>query len=309
MIVLHDNFNNKLEYNTFIALGSFDGLHAGHLSLIEKTVELAKLNNAKSMVNTFVNHPLTVIDKSRVPKIIMDNETKTEILKKLDIEVVNYADFDNNIMKMSSEDFISNTIKYYNAVGFVVGFNHRFGYKNLGDIELLKKLSIKLNFQLHIVEPIKYMKDVISSTRIRETIAEGDIKCANKMLLRPFSLKGEVVSGKKIGRTIGFPTANLNYNEEFILPKSGVYYTIVEYESNFYRGITDIGKNPTIAENNKTTIETYILDFNKDIYNENLKIYFIDRIRDEVKFDSLGGLIQQLDSDKNYAKIQPLELQ
>lgn len=308
MIVLHDNFNNKLEFNTFIALGSFDGLHAGHLSLIEKTVELANLNNAKSMVNTFANHPLSMIDKSRVPKIIMDNNTKTELLEKLNIEVVNYADFDKNIMTMSAEDFIKNTIQYYNAVGFVVGFNHRFGYKNSGNIKLLKDLSSKYNFQLHIVEPVKYMNDVISSTRIRKSIAEGDIACANKMLLRPFSLSGKIISGKKIGRTIGFPTANLEYYEEFILPKIGVYYTIVEYNNNFYRGITDVGKNPTIDVNNKITIETYILDFNKDIYNENLKLYFINRIRDEFKFNSLDGLIKQLKSDEDYARNQTLEM-
>lgn len=307
MLVLHDNFNKKLNFKTVIALGSFDGLHAGHLTLMEKAVEVAKLNNAKSMVNTFSNHPLTIIDKNRVPKLIMDNETKTEILKGLNIEAVNYAEFDKRLMMMTAEEFIYNTIEYYNAVAFIVGFNHRFGYKNTGDIKQLKALSEKYKFELYIIEPIKYLDGVISSTRIRNSIAAGNIDEANKMLLRPFSLKGKVIMGKQIGRTFGFPTANLKYDEEFILPKNGVYYTIAEVENKLYRGITNVGSNPTISSDNPTTIETNILDFNKDIYGQIIKIHFITRIRDEKKFNSIEELKNELTLNRNFAKTMSLK--
>lgn len=308
MLVLHDNFNRKLSFKTVVALGSFDGLHAGHLRLMEKAVEIARLTNAKSMVNTFTNHPLTIIDKSKVPKLIMDNETKTQLLEKLNIEVVNYAEFDKKLMLMSAEEFIYNTIKYYNASAFVIGFNHKFGYKNSGDINLMKRLSTELNFKLHIVEPIKYMDGVISSTRIRKSISDGNVDEANKMLLRPFCLKGKVVRGRQIGRTFGFPTANLEYNRQFILPKNGVYYTAVEVENNLYRGITNIGSNPTISSNNPTTVETNILNFDKDIYNKIIKVHFVKRIRDEKKFDSVEELKKELIANRKSAEMMSLEI-
>lgn len=308
MIVLHDNFKTKLKDNTFIALGSFDGLHKGHLTLINKVLELSKSNdNAKSMVNTFANHPLTIVDSSKVPKLIMDNDTKAEILNELGIDIVNFALFNEELMEMSPEDFILNMIKCYNAIGIVAGFNYKFGHKNLGDIKLLKKLSEKHNFKLYIINPIEYNEVVISSTRIRNTISNGKIEDANNMLLKPYMLKGKVVEGKKLGRTMGFPTANLNYNDDFIIPQNGVYFTLVKYKENTYKGITNIGTNPTVGINN-LTIETYILDFNDNIYGEFIKIYFINKIRNEQKFNSLADLKYQLKKDKNFAKMRNIEI-
>lgn len=308
MIVLHDNFKTKLNDNTFIALGSFDGLHKGHLTLINKVLELSKSNgNAKSMVNTFGNHPLTIVNSSKVPKLIMDNDTKAEILNELGIDIVNFALFNEELMKMSPEDFILNMIKCYNAIGIVVGFNYKFGHKNIGDIKLLEKLSEKYNFKLYIINPIEYNETVISSTRIRNTISNGKIEDANNMLLKPYMLKGKVIEGKKLGRTIGFPTANLDYNKDFAIPKKGVYYTLVKYEGKIYKGITNVGTNPTVGIN-KLTIETYILDFSDDIYDKNIRIYFISKIRDEQKFNSLTELKYQLEKDKNFAKMRNIEI-
>lgn len=308
MMVINDNFNIKLNDKTFIALGSFDGLHLGHLALINKVLELAKLNNVKSMVNTFVNHPLTVIDKSKVPKLIMSNETKVKILSDLGIDIINFANFDLDFMRISPEDYILNLIKYYNAIGFVVGFNYRFGHNNEGNTELLKKLSSKYKFKLYIVNPIKCDEEIISSTGIRNKILLGNIEETNRMLLKPFMLEGKVMQGKKVGRTIGFPTANLEYNKDFAIPKMGVYYTIVKYNNTFYKGITSIGKNPTIVGVNKLTIETYLLDFDINIYNKNIELYFIKRIRDMIKFNNLQDLKFQIESDKNFAKEQKIEM-
>lgn len=308
MIILQDNFKTKLKYNTFIALGSFDGLHRGHITLINKILELSKLNTeVKSMVNTFANHPLTIINKNKVPKLIMDNESKAEILEELGIDILNFSIFNKEMMKMSPKDFITNMIKYYNPLGIIVGFNYKFGHKNMGDINLLKELSTMYNIQLHIINPIAYNGSVISSTRIRAAISDGKIKEANDMLLKPYMLKGKVVSGKKIGRTLGFPTANLDYNKDFVIPKVGVYYTLVKYQGKIYKGITNVGNNPTVGIND-LTIETYILNFDYDIYNRELKVYFLDRIRDQQKFGSLEDLKAQLQKDKNFANLKNIEI-
>lgn len=308
MIIIEDNFNVKLSDKTYIALGSFDGLHMGHMGLINKTIELSKQNNVKSMVCTFKNHPLSIINKDRLPKLLMDNETKLKLLESANVDIVNLVNFDYDYMKISPENFIINMINYYNAQGFIVGFNYRFGYKNSGDIELLKEYSNKLGFELHIIDSVTYENEVVSSSRIRALILDGKVDEANKMLLTPFSLIGEVIGGKKLGRKLGFPTANLKYDESFILPKNGVYYTIVEHKHRLYKAMTSVGVNPTVQVNTNTIfIETYILDFDEDIYNEELKLFFIKRMREEIKFDSLNELILQLNRDKSYVEEQNIE--
>ncbi|EDS76378.1 riboflavin biosynthesis protein RibF [Clostridium botulinum C str. Eklund] len=300
MLIYEDNFKTTLKERTYIALGSFDGLHVGHMSLINKTIELAKKNNAKSMVFTFKNHPLTIIKKDMAPKLIIDNEVKSELLEKTGIDIVNYINFDDEFMKISPEDFIKNMLNCYNAQGIVVGFNYRFGYKNLGDIELLKKLSDKFGFELNIIEPVKINGDIVSSSKIRQLVSEGNIIKANKFLNRPFMLQGTVMHGKQLGRKMNFPTTNLKYNKKFVLPKGGVYYTCVKYNGEKYKGITNIGYNPTVSDK-KLSIETHILGFQKEIYNENVKVYFCERIRDEKKFNSIKELANQLTKDKEFA--------
>jgi len=308
MIIIEDNFNIKLNYKTYLALGSFDGLHMGHMGLINKTIELSKLNNVKSMVCTFKNHPLSVINKAKAPKLIMDNDTKLKLLESLKVDVVNLVTFNNVYMKISPEDFIINMVKHYNVQGIIVGFNYRFGFKNTGDIKLLKKYSSKLGFELHVINSVTYDNEVVSSSRIRGLIQDGKISEANNMLLKPFMLKGTVVRGKQLGRKLGFPTANLHCDESFILPRYGVYYTIAEYNNRFYKGMTSVGLNPTVQLKAKTIfIETYILDFNKNIYGEGLKLYFIKRMRDEFKFNSLEELTEQLINDKIFIENEKLE--
>lgn len=305
MIVYEDNFNIKLNEKTYVALGSFDGLHLGHMSLINKTIELAKANNARSMVFTFKNHPLTVINEEMAPKLIMNNNTKTKLLEDIGVDIVNYAEFNEEFMKINPEKFIDNILKAYNTQGFVVGFNYRFGYKNLGDIELLQNLSTTLGFELNVITPVKINGEVVSSSKVRHLISEGDITKANYFLTRPFMLQGKVVHGKQLGRKISFPTINLDYDKKFVLPRGGVYYTVVEYNDKRYRGITNIGYNPTVKDK-KLSIETHILDFNKDIYGEYVNIYFYKRIRDEKKFESVEHLSKQLEIDKLYAEKQNL---
>lgn len=303
MILIDDKLNEKISESIYVALGSFDGMHKGHLLLIDKILNLANKNNGKSMVYTFKNHPLTIINKNKAPKILLDNKTKEEVLGNLGVDILCLKEFDEKLMKLSPEAFIENLVHEFNIKGIVVGFNYRFGYKNKGDLELLKTLSKKFDFELYIKEAYTIENEIVSSTRIRELISLGEIKKANEMLGREYVLRGEVVGGRRLGRTIGFPTANLKPLTNILIPKIGVYYTNVDVGGKIYKGITSVGNNPTVNGKN-ITIETNILDFNKDIYNNNIKVYFLDRIRDEKKFSSLDELKIQLEKDKKFAKNQ-----
>lgn len=303
MKVLNDSFKVKFNYKTYITIGSFDGIHMGHLSLINKAISLSESSNTKSMLSTFKEHPLNIINKAAAPKILMDNETKIDILKSCGLDILNFIDFNQRIMQMMPENFVLNMLQHYNMKGIITGFNHRFGYKNLGDVNLLKTLSEKYNFELYVLPPVTFKNEIVSSTRIRNCIIDGNLEDANSMLLRPFSIKGSVVHGREIGRSMGFPTANLKYNPKFILPKNGVYYTRVYYNNVEYKGITNIGNNPTV-NGTKLTVETHILDFNENIYGKEIILNFIKKIRDEITFRNVNDLKRQLEKDKNFANKQ-----
>lgn len=303
MILIGDKLNEEMSKGIYVALGSFDGVHRGHTLLIDEIVNLAEENKGKSMVYTFRNHPLSVIDKNKTPRILIDNKTKEEVLEELGVDILCLREFNNELMKLSPEDFIQNLVNEFNVKGIVVGFNYRFGYKNEGDLHLLKDLSKKFNFELYIKKAYTIKDEIVSSTKIRKLVSLGEIKKANEMLGREYVLRGEVVGGRRLGRTIGFPTANLKTLDNMLIPKMGVYYTNVEVQRKIYKGITSVGNNPTVNGKN-TTIETYILNFNEDIYGETIKVYFIDRIRDEKKFSGLEELKIQLEKDKSFAKHQ-----
>jgi riboflavin kinase/FMN adenylyltransferase len=313
MKVIRDNFKMKIKNPTFIVLGSFDGIHQGHKALIQNAVEAAKEYNkalqdeklrAKVMVCTFRNHPLFTINKDLAPKLIMSNEQKIDVLHELGVDIINLIDFDEKFMKISPEKFIFSLKDCYNVKGITVGFNYRFGYKNLGDVDLLKTLSESLNFKLVVMDPVIIEEEIVSSSAIRYLIQEGNIEKANKFLGRPFTLSGKIIKGRQLGRTIGFPTINLDYSRKFIIPKGGVYFTHVDYKGVIYKGITNVGYNPTV-QGKKLSIETYILDFNESIYDEVVQLYFISKIRDEKKFSSIESLKDQLEKDKEFAINKP----
>ena len=299
---MNEKLNRFLEEGTYsyVALGSFDGLHSGHLSLVNKIIELANENKGRSIVYTFKNHPRTLIKGATPPKLLMDNESKEEILEALGVDLIYFEEFNEEYMKLTPEGFIKYLCEKFKVKGIVVGFNYRFGYKNIGNIEMLKELSTKYGYELYVMEPCNYENEVISSTRIRDELLNGNVDKAMKMLNRPYIIKGKVVYGKKLVRTIGFPTANLDYSKEALIPRKGVYYTNVQWQGKIYKGITSVGNNPTV-NGDKLTIETYILDFNNDLYGHNIKVYFIKKIRDEKKFNSIDDLVIQLKKDKDYA--------
>ena len=248
MLIYDNNTLKNEEKNNYIALGSFDGLHLGHLSLIEKVKGLAKENNGKAIVFTFKNHPRIFLNPNCHIQLIMSNDEKIKVLEEKGIDILAFKDFDDEIMKMMPEEFVKWLCDYYKVKGIVVGFNFKFGYKNLGNVELLEKLQEKYNYKLYVMEPCMINDEVISSTLIRNELLQGNVNKVFNMLSRPFMLCGKVVDGKKLGRTIGFPTANLEVKGKKLIPKKGVYYTNVEVNGKIFKGITSIGNNPTVKD-------------------------------------------------------------
>ncbi|HSP47880.1 MAG TPA: bifunctional riboflavin kinase/FAD synthetase [Clostridiaceae bacterium] len=306
MRVIDETFRGELKEETYIALGSFDGLHLGHMSLINRVVDEALADGVKSMVYTFKNHPLTVAKPEATPKLLMDTQQKLHLLESSGIDITAVVSFTKEYMKTEAEAFVRMLLEKYNAKGFVVGFNYKFGYLNKGNVDTLKELSHKYGFKLMVLDAALSEDNVISSTRIRDLIINGRIREANELLLEPFMLRGTVVGGKKIGRKIGFPTANMTYDNKYLIPKIGVYYTNITVKGILHRGISSVGYNPTIMNGQKLSIETYILDFDEDIYGEEVRLYFLEYMRGEVKYDSLDALVEQLVKDREQAREKEL---
>lgn len=297
----------KIKFNkkSYIALGSFDGIHIGHNALVDKVLELARLNDGESVIYTFSNHPRKFIKPDLQLKLLLDKKTKIEILKSKGIDIIYFEEFNKEFMSLSPEEFIKYLIKKIDISGIVVGFNYKFGYKNLGDIEVLRKLSIKYGYKLDIMEPYMYKGDIVSSTRIRNELINGNLIDSKEMLGRPYLLRGIVEDGKKIGRTIGFPTANIKCEENLLLPKISVYYTNIIVNNKRYKSITNIGTNPTV-NGEKVTVETHILDFNEEIYGCEVIVIFLKKIRNQKKFSNLEELKLQLKEDKELALLEKL---
>lgn len=307
MLIIDEFFNDKITKGTYIALGSFDGLHLGHMSLINKSMELSKINNGFSMVYTFKNHPKTVVKGATPPKLLTSNEYKLLLLEQAGVDVSCLVTFSEEYMKITAVEFIELLIKTYNAKGFIVGFNYKFGYKNTGDVNLLRELQPNYGYDLVIMDPLMYNDEIVSSSRIREEISLGNIEKANIMLNRPYCLISKVIEGRKLGRQLGYPTANIEVDSKYSIPAIGVYYTNVDIDGVVYKGITSVGNNPTV-EGKDFSIETYILDFNNNIYGKEINLYFIKRIRDEIKYPSLDKLIARIDIDRQIAENEEIHV-
>lgn len=286
---------------TVIALGNFDGIHKGHQELINRTVKSAKGANLKSAVFTFSNHPRNVMAGRSIIKNILSWDDKVSIIKSFGIDYLISVPFDYEMQNMDPRAFILNIlvgkIKMKEAY---CGFNFKFGHLAKGNAELLTKVGLEKDFGIHILEPIKIDNIVVSSSYIRDLISEGKIDECEKYLGRYYSIGGTVVTGNKIGRTIGFPTSNIIIDEGMVTPANGVYVTFCTYNGIRYKSITNVGFKPTIGDNNYT-IETHIFNFNYDIYGKDIKVEFLIKLRDEMKFNNLIELKDQISRDKQRA--------
>ena len=289
--------NALSNYQSILTLGTFDGIHQGHKKIISKLTTESKKNNLRSIILTFFPHPRNVVSSEKV-KLISTIDEKIEIFSKLEIDELIIQDFNKSFSNISAEEFIKLLVDNLNLKKIIVGYNHRFGKNRLADINVLRDFSLKYDFEVVEIKAFEVEKIKISSTNIRNAINEGNIDVCNSYLGYSFNINGIVVKGKSIGKSIGFPTANINIAEEYkIIPKNGVYLVLCFFERTKHHGMMNIGFNPTFGSNKKT-IEVNIFDFNKDLYGKNIKIEFLKFIRDEIKFDNVKMLKNQLNIDR-----------
>jgi riboflavin kinase/FMN adenylyltransferase len=298
--------NGMVKLNKFsgIGLGNFDGLHIGHIALINTLISECRLNNLNSMVYTFTKHPENILRKKLFTPLITTLTKKIELLEETSLKYIYFDEFDEHFSRMAPKDFVKSILAEKLKIKLAVaGFDYRFGYKGSGDVDLLKDMGEKLNFKVIVIPPIKVDNEVISSTLIRHNIIKGNMNKVFKLLGRHFSITGEVSNGRRIGNTLGFPTANIIPEEYLVLPHDGVYVTKTLLNGRMYNSVTNIGKNPTFKDMDKLTVETHILDFAGDIYGKKIEVFFISKLRKEKKFESKEELIDQIKKDIIEAKM------
>ncbi|WP_294239372.1 bifunctional riboflavin kinase/FAD synthetase [uncultured Chryseobacterium sp.] len=295
-------FRNFSEYTSqkplALSLGMFDGVHLGHKSIIDELIKVGGENHLETAVLTFWPHPRFVFNPSENLKLLNTLEEKTFLMEKYNIENLFLKEFDEEFRNLTGEEFVRQILVDKLHVKYlIIGYDHSFGKNKSGNFELLQKLSEELDFEVEQMEAINIHENNISSTKIRKALLDGNIREANEMLGYSYSVSGTVVHGKKIGRTIGYPTANIETDSIKLLPKKGAYIVEVFVKDQQYKGMLSIGTNPTV-NGEKLTVEVYILDFNNDIYGEKITVKFRDFLHDEIKFEGIEKLIERLDEDK-----------
>ena len=285
-----------------ITIGTFDGVHLGHKSILEKMKNATQNNQYESLVLTFFPHPRMVLQQDSSIKLLNTIDEKATLLEKFGIDNLIIHPFDEAFSNLSAEEFVKDIlVDKLNIHKIIIGHDHRFGKNRTADINDLIAFGKKYSFEVEQINAHEIDEIAISSTKIRKALVEGNIKLANQYLGYSYYISGKVVDGKKIGRTIGYPTANIQINENYkLLPKNGVYVVSSEIDNVLYFGMMNIGKNPTIGENDQS-IEVHFFNLNEDIYNKNLQILILEHIREEQKFNSLSELQAQLDKDKLFA--------
>lgn len=286
------NFNPNLS----LALGYFDGIHLGHRKVIRRAVEFAHINNRKSAIVTFKEHPVCYF-RGCEPNYILTHEQRRQKIKELGVDYLYELDF-SKFVNLTAEDYLENIlVKNFSPIGITTGFNHNFGKNKSGNTDFLEKMSAKFGYKYFLQPAEKLDGEVISSSAIRKYLQEGNIAKANRMLGAHFPIEGTVIEGQQLGRKIGFKTANLIYPDNIVQIPYGVFSTTVTYNNTSYKGITNFGIRPTVSQANKPSLETNILDFSKDIYGETISVEFIEMLRPEKKFSSLDELVAQIKSD------------
>jgi len=286
--------------NPVVTIGTFDGVHEGHKEIIGNLKKSAKEINGETVVVTFEPHPRTVLYISGKPIYLLNSyNEKLGLLEKSGIDNLVIINFTSEFSKINYKDFIKEIIiEKIKAKKLIIGYDHHFGYNREGNFDYLNELSKQFNFEVEKIQPHLVNYKPVSSSKIREMLAEGRITYANEFLGYDYMISGKVVEGNKIGREIGFPTANIQVDEpNKLVPADGVYAVRVSVENKIYKGMLNIGMRPTLNFNSRT-IEVNIFDFNEDIYGKDIRVFFKERIRNEMKFLNIDSLKEQINKDK-----------
>jgi riboflavin kinase/FMN adenylyltransferase len=285
--------------NAVVTIGTFDGLHIGHQKVVGEVVNTAKSIDGESVVITFFPHPRKVVQPGFNLQLIISRKEKMALFQKLGIDHLYCIRFTKEFANTTSEAFIEKYIvQPFQPARVIIGYDHHFGKDRKGDIGFLKEMGEKYDFEVEKIDMQDIDQTAVSSSKIREAISAGDMKTASRFLGYHFSITGKVVKGNQLGRTIGFPTANVEPDEpDKIIPAYGVYAVLVKWKGKTFKGMSNIGVRPTL-EVHKLTIEAHIFDFNENLYGEEITIVFLEHTRDEKKFRDLELLRRRLVIDK-----------
>ena len=296
MKVFHSISEFSSHKKTVVTLGTFDGVHLGHQKIINRLLNAG----LESVVLTFSQHPRSILHKDSNVKLLNTNEEKIALLEKCGVNNLIIQNFDTEFSELTGEAFVKGIlVDQLNIQKIIIGYDHRFGKNRSSDIHDLIYFGKKYHFDVEQISAKEIDEISVSSTKIRNAILEGDITLANDYLGYPYTFSGSVTKGRQLGRTIGFPTANLKINDtRKIIPKNGVYVVNGYWDNNWHQGMMNIGVKPTIDGQN-LTIEVHFFDLNQDLYDKQIAIQVLDFLREEVKFDSLDTLKEQLRKDKS----------
>jgi riboflavin kinase/FMN adenylyltransferase len=284
-----------------IGLGNFDGLHRGHLKIIERVKRGALERGGSAMAMTFDPHPPRVVRPDKAPPLLMTKAQKLDALHRAGIQCVAVINFTHELSRWDPETFVRQVLVDWLRVAEVwVGANFLFGRDRTGNFSLLRTLGQRYGFRAEKIDPVRYKEFVVSSTRVRRLVSEGRMDEAGGLLGHPYYLDGTVVEGRRKGRELGFPTANLRTENELV-PPDGVYATTLSVEGVVHAGVTNIGVRPTFGESERT-IETHILKFTGDLYGRHVRVGFVQRLRDERRFDDVDALRAQIEADQRRAE-------
>lgn len=288
---------------TVLTIGTFDGVHLGHQKIVERVVTTARQEGLLATVFTFFPHPRMVVQHDKGLKLIHTLEEKKQLLQQLGVDLLVVQPFNEAFAQLSAEEFVSTIlVQHLNVKKVIIGYDHRFGRNRTANIDDMRLFGEKYGFAVEEISVQEVDEVSVSSTKIREALNKGDVTTAEHYLGTPYSLTGTVVHGLKLGRTLGYPTANIQVTEEYkLIPKDGVYAVYSYIDGRKVYGMMSIGKNPTI-ERKGASIEVYFFDFNGDLYDQKLTIEFVQYLREEQKFATIDLLKKQLQDDETAAR-------
>jgi riboflavin kinase / FMN adenylyltransferase len=294
----------KRDEKSVITLGTFDGLHLGHQQIVNEVIEKSNQIDGRNYLLTFDPHPRKVIPGRNDVRLLSTLDEKVEILDNLGLENLYIINFTMEFSKQSPEEFVKKyLIQGIGLTEIVIGYDHHFGKGRDGDFELLQSLGDRYNFSVTLISEYSVDGEIISSTKIRNALLSGDVAKAGIMLGRKYSFKGTVVRGDGRGRKLGFPTANLSVDsEDKLIPAKGIYAAECVVENEKYYGLLSLGSRPTFHDDGRIVPEFYIFDFDRDIYDEVMKVEMVEKIRDEEKFNSVDDLIAQMKKDEEVGR-------